>query len=137
MSASNVSRTRSPTCSIRVSSSSCDASAWPTLFTRRELGDALPRLLHEARVLERNGEAAAQRRQQPLVGLVERVLTIDVLKRDHARRLAAGDERDEQDRLRRLAGQNPASVSFPLGADVLGDQQRLARLQHMLREAAR
>ena len=71
---------------------------------RRQLADALARLLHEPRVLERDGEAARQRRQEPLVVLVERVLAVDVLERDHAGRLAARDERDEQDRLGPLAG---------------------------------
>ena len=70
---------------------------------QRQLGIPLPRLVHEPRVLERHAQAAGQRLQQLLVRLAERVLAVDVLERDHARRLAAGDERDEEDRLRPLA----------------------------------
>ena len=40
---------------------------------QRELRVPLPRLVDEPRVLERDAQAAGQRRQQLLVGLVERV----------------------------------------------------------------
>src|SRR5947209_3998746 len=69
---------------------------------QRQLRVPLPRLVHEPRVLERNTEAARERLQQLLIGLAEPVLAIDVLQSDHAGRLAAGDERDEQERLRVL-----------------------------------
>ena len=64
----------------------------------RQLGDALARLVDEPRVLERDAEAAGQRRQEPLVVLVERVLAVEVLERDDARRPPADDERDEHAR---------------------------------------
>ena len=102
---------------------------------RRQLADALARLLHEAGVLERDGETAAERRQEPLVVLVERVLAVDVLERDHAGRLAARDEGNEQHRLGPLAGHHAASVPLGLGVQILRDQQRLARVEHVLREA--
>ena len=70
---------------------------------QRQLGIPLPCLMHEPRVLERNAQAAGQRLQELLVGVGKRVLTVDVLERDHARRLAACDERHEHDRLRHLA----------------------------------
>ena len=47
----------------------------------RELGVALSRLLEQARVLERDAEASGDRRQQPDVGVAERVLAVDVLER--------------------------------------------------------
>ena len=45
-----------------------------------ELGVPLPRLVHEARVFERDAEAAGKRRQQANVRLAERVRPIDVLE---------------------------------------------------------
>ena len=105
---------------------------------QRQLGVPLPRLVHQPRVLQRHAQAAGERLQQLLVGLAERVLAIDVLQRDQARRLAAGDERDEENRLRALS---PAMTMLPYrsasAVHVLVDQQRLARLQHVLREAER
>ena len=108
----------------------------PDAVHGRELGDALARFLHEPRVLERDAEAAGHRHEELLVRLVERVLAIDVLERDRASRLATRDEGDEQHRFRPLAGEKRASVPLGLGVDVLGKQQRLARLQHVLRESA-
>ena len=71
---------------------------------QRQLGVPLPRLVHQPRVLERHAQTAGQRLQQLLVRLAERVLAVDVLQRDHARRLPARDERHEEHRLRCLAG---------------------------------
>ena len=105
---------------------------------QRQLGVPLPRLVHEPRVLERHAQAARERLQELLVGLAERVLAVDVLERDHARRLAAGDERDEEHRLRcRSAGDVGLPYRSASAVDVLVDQQRLARLEHVLREAGR
>ena len=103
---------------------------------QRELGVALPRLVHEARVLERDAEAAGERRQESLVGLVERVLAVVVLERDEADRAAGGDEGDEQKRLRHLSGDYEAAVPFGFGEKVLVDQQRLLRVEHVLAEAS-
>jgi hypothetical protein len=66
---------------------------------QRELGVPLPRLVHQARVLERDAEALSQRLQELLVGRAERVLPVDVLQRYDARHLAAGDERHGQNGL--------------------------------------
>ncbi len=103
---------------------------------QRQLGVPLPRLVHQPRVLERHAQAAGQRLEQLLVRLAEGVLAVDVLQSDHACGGAAGHERNEQDRLRALAGRDAASVSLGLGVHVLHEQQRLARLQHVLRETA-
>ena len=103
---------------------------------QRQLRIPLPGLLEEARVLERGTDAAGQRDEQPLIGLVERLLAIDVLQRDDARRTPGGKERDEEHRLRRLAGDR-RRIAVPLGGcrDILVYEQRLARLQHVLPEA--
>ncbi len=60
----------------------------------RELGVALTGLLEQPGVLERDAEAARERREQPDVALAERVLAVEVLERDAAGRLTADDERD-------------------------------------------
>ena len=44
---------------------------------QRQLGVPLPRLVHQPRVLERDAQAARQRLQELLVGLVEGVLAIE------------------------------------------------------------
>ena len=99
---------------------------------QRELRVPLPRLVHQPRVLERHAQTAGERLQQLLVRLAERVLAIDVLERDHPRCPARGDERNEQDRLRRLADDPPRTASTcVLARDVLVDQQRLPRLEHV------
>ena len=74
---------------------------------QRQLRVPLPRLVHQPRVLERDAQAAGERLQQLLVRLAEGVLAVDVLERDHAGRLAAADERDEEHRLR---ARSPAST---------------------------
>src|SRR5205085_407709 len=102
----------------------------------RELGVPLPRLVHQPRVLERDAEAAGERLEKLLVRLGEGVLAVDVLERDNARRVAAGDERDEEGRLRHLSSRDDrASVALPLDVEVLSEQQRLPRLEHVFREA--
>ena len=101
---------------------------------RRELADALARLLHEAGVLERDAEAAGHRRQELLVGLVEGVLAIDVLERDHARPPCRPRRAGRTGRTSASRRPRSAAVPLGLGVEVLGDQQRLARLEHVLRE---
>src|SRR5215471_10035985 len=93
--------------------------------------------MHEPRVLERDAEAAGERLEELQVGLAEGVLAVDVLERDRTGGLASGDKRDEENRLRGLAGQDRAAVSLGLGEDVLGDKNWLLRLEHMPGEAAR
>ena len=85
---------------MSASGSSCDDQRLADAVDGCELGDPLTRFRHEARVLERDGEAARERRQQPLVVLAERMLTVDVLERDHTHALASRHERDEEDRPR-------------------------------------
>ncbi len=102
-----------------------------------ELGVPLPRLVHEPRVLERNAEAAGERLQELLIGVGERVLAIDVLERDHARRLAAGHKRDEQGRPHSLADHHFAAVPLDFSLHVLDDQHRFARVQDVPREPSR
>ena len=104
---------------------------------QRQLRVALPRLVHEPRVLERDAQAAGQRLHELLIRLGEGVLAVGILERDHPRRLAARDERDEEGRLRVLAGNGRAPIPLRLGLHALGDQQGRARFEHMLREAGR
>ena len=78
-----------------------------------QLGHALARLVDEPRVVERDAEAAGQRRQEPLVVLVEGVRAVEVLEGDDARGPPADDERDEQRGLARLAAQH-VRVAVPI-----------------------
>ena len=64
----------------------------PDAVDGRELGDALPRLVDQLGVLERDAQAAGDRREQPLVRLAERVLAVEVLDRQDA----GGPPADEQ-----------------------------------------
>ena len=101
-----------------------------------QLGIPLPRLVHEPRVLERDAQAACERRQQALVCVVVRVLAVEVLEGDHAGRPVPGDERDEEQGLRLFAGDDIAAAPLCLGGEVLVDHQRLARVEHVPGEAA-
>ena len=99
---------------------------------RWSVSAAAARLVEQPGVLEGDAQARGERRQQPDVGLAEGVLAIEVLERDDARGLAADDERREEGRPGRLAGQRtrsptPRSVRLPsTGVDVV-DAQRLRR----------
>ena len=82
----------------------------------RELGGSLvglaqqaARLVEQAGVLERDRQARCDRPQDADVGLGERVLPVEVLERDDARRLAPDEERDPQGGERYLALQRPAA----------------------------
>src|SRR4029077_544364 len=79
-----------------------------------QLGHALTRLVHEARVVERDAEGAGQRREEPLVALVEGMGAVDVLQRDDAGRTPADDEWDEERRLRGFTPQT-LRVAVALG----------------------
>ena len=101
---------------------------------QRQLGVPLPGLLDEARVLERGADAAGERDEQPLVGVAERVLAVDVLQRDDA----------EDGRRSRAARRAPTSAPLrrsPPGCRrtrppprILVDQERLTGLEHVLPE---
>ena len=69
----------------------------------RELGVALSGLLEQPRVLERDAQAPGEGRQEPQVGVVEGVLAVDVLERDHPGRLAPDHQRHEHAGPRGLA----------------------------------
>ena len=76
----------------------------------RQLGGSLiglaqqaARLVEQASVLQGDREARRDRPQDADVRLGERMLPVEVLERDDARRLAAHDERDPQGGLRGLA----------------------------------
>ena len=76
---------------------------------QRELGVPLACLLEETRVLERDAEAARERREQADVRLAERMLMVDVLERDPAGRLAPDDQRHVDGRLHHLALEDRAA----------------------------
>ena len=78
----------------------------PDAVDGRQLGHALPGLVHEPSVVERHRQAAGERRQQALIRLGEGVCPVRVLKRDHAGRATAHDERDEERRADRIAAQH-------------------------------
>ena len=61
----------------------------------RQLCGPLPRLFEEARVLKRDAQTAGERHQQADVTIAERVLPVEVLKRDDAGRALADEERNE------------------------------------------
>ena len=83
-----------------------------------QLGDALPRLVDEARVVEGDAEASGQRGQEPLVVRVERMRAVDVLERKHARRASADEQRDEDRRLARIsADDRRVAVTLELPPD--------------------
>ena len=73
---------------------------------QRELGVPLPGLVDETCVLERHAEAPGERDEEPLVGVGERVLAVDVLERDDAGGSPACEQGHEEPRLRHLAGQH-------------------------------
>ena len=93
-----------------------------------------PRLLEQARVLERDGQAPGEGGQQTHVVVAERVLTIQVLERDHADPAIADQQRHEDRRLRRFAHQD-GGLSDRRGGilDVLVDHHGLAGLERHLR----
>ncbi len=135
MSASNVSRTRSPTSSISAPRSSCEASACPTLLTvassatrwrvsctRCAFWSAAPTL----------PASVTSNRWSESLNACSR---IDVLQRDDARGTAAGVERHEEHRLRRLSGDR-RRVAVVLGRrrDIVVHEQGLTGLEHVLPE---
>ncbi len=102
----------------------------------RELGVALTGLLEQPRVLERDAEAASERREQADVCLAERVLAVEVLERDAADRLPADYERDQQHRgghLFRAPHPRAAQLGDPF-LDTLVEQERLPRVHHVSAE---
>jgi hypothetical protein len=56
-----------------------------------------------------------------LIRLVERVLAVEVVKRDDAARAPPTDERDPEKGLRHLAGQHEAAIALGLGGKVLAE----------------
>ena len=75
------------------------------------LGQQALRLVEQAGVLERDAQARGERREQPLVGLAERVSWSRALESDHADRLVAGHDRHAEPR---LSGTPPTMTSgFP------------------------
>ena len=104
---------------------------------RPELGDALPRLVDQLRVLERDAEAAGDRPEQLLVRRAKGVLVVEVLDRDRARRPSPDDERLEDRRpFRRLADDGRrVAVRDERRVHVLVDCEWLAGLHHVLPEA--
>ena len=98
---------------------------------------ALPRLVDELSVLECDTQAARDRGEQSLIGITERVLTVEVLDRDHAGGPTTDNERLED---RRTAGgiaddRLRVVVLNERRVHVLEDCQRLACLHHVLAEA--
>ena len=85
-------------------------------------------LVEQPGVLERDAQAGRERRQQPDVGLAERVLAIEVLEGDDPLDLVADDERRPEGGPGRLTGQRSRFAECrELGEGV--HEQRLARLE--------
>ena len=102
---------------------------------QRQLGVPLPGLLDEARIFEGGADAAGERDEQPLIRVAERVLAVDVLQRDDAGGTAAGQERHEEHRLRRLSGdRHRVAVELGRRRDIVVHEQRLTGLEHVLPE---
>ena len=80
----------------------------PDVVDDRELGRALPRLLEQPGVLERDAQAPGERREQADVGLAERVFAIEVVERDHAGPSVPDQQGHEDRRLRGLARRSRA-----------------------------
>ena len=98
----------------------------------RQLCGPLPRLFEEARVLKRDAQTAGERPQQPDVRITERVLAVEVLERDPARRLAADHQWHIQCRSRHLPlDHGPAELGHAL-LHALVDEQWFARLEDVM-----
>jgi hypothetical protein len=89
--------------------------------------------VHEAGVLERDAEAACERRQQADVALRERIRPVDVLERDAPVELVS--ERSGAFRIE--SGGSPTSTKADIGlpcslsqADTVVDQHRFLGLDH-------
>src|SRR3954453_13944840 len=132
MSTPNVSRTCSPTRSIKKSRSSCDESAWTLLITAagpetrwrvsctsRAFSSATLRL--PATVVRSCRSPSSNRGSRRTFG-GGTPPAAPVGGRDRARRLPAEAERDEQDRFRGLTAEKCAAVPLRLGGQVLDDQ---------------
>jgi hypothetical protein len=95
----------------------------------RELGRALPGLVEQPRVLERDAQGSRERHQEPDVTFAERMFSVEVLERDQADRAITDQERSEDGRLRDLPREH-GGLSH-LGAprdEVFVDHDGLARL---------
>ena len=92
----------------------------------RELGVALPGLLEQPGVLERDAEAPGERGQQADVGLAERVLVVHVLERDPSGSLTTDHEGDVHRRHRHLARNEPAPECRDRLLEPFVDHERFA-----------
>jgi hypothetical protein len=104
----------------------------------RELGVSPAGLVDELCVVERDSQAAGDRRQQSLIRLVERVLPVEVLDRDDAGRTPGHDQRLEDCGTDRglLTDNRLLVVVLGVGrVNVFEDGERLARLHHVLPKA--
>ncbi len=104
---------------------------------QRKLGITLTRLVNELRVVERDPQAAGDRRQQSLIGLVERVLPIEVLGRDHAGRPPTHQQRlEDRGTVRGLTSDRLRVVVLDeRRVHVRQDGERLACLHHVFPES--
>ena len=133
--ASKMSRIRSPTRSYIASISRfCASPRWTSLISA---SSALRwrGLLEQPRVLQRDAEAAGEGRQEPNVGVGERVLPVEVAEQDHAGRLRCR-RRAERIRPTRDAALVHDRVAELDGAllEALVDQERFLGLDHVLAE---
>ena len=136
MSASNASRSFSPTIGKQRRQLELGRQRLAHAVDGRELGHPLLRLVDQPSRPERHAEAGGQGREQRDVALVEGMLAIQVLEGDHAQDLVAHEQRHEDRRQRRLALDliRLSELATAL-TQLLGDQQRLPRLEHVLPEA--
>src|SRR4029453_16720716 len=101
-----------------------------------ELGVALPSLFEQTGVLERDAEGPGERGEESHVRVAERVLSIDVLKRDQPDRPLVHEEWNEDQGLNRFPCYDPrmANLRRP-SLDVVVDEDRLSRLERDFAEA--
>src|SRR6185503_17017350 len=92
--------------------------------------------LEQAGVLEGDAQASREGGEEPDIRLIEGVLPIDVLERDHARRMISDDQRNEDGRSRLLARDDEGlSHRVRPSFEVFVDDDRLARLDRDPTEA--
>ena len=131
MSASNVSRTRSPTSSISASRSSCAASGLPDAVHGRQLGDALARLLDRTRAGKGGADVLADVGEELLVLLGVGELLRVRLDDEGAHRPPLGRERNSEPVFAHLAPELELALRNQLLLPLPRKPLRFARSEHV------